>query len=125
MALFKRIWDIFSRSTSTEASPIGPGRPFRYDPFSGDGAAPPNEPGVYFVHDKVNKRVYIGETNNLIRRVKEHIQTGKIHQGEKVDYKIANKGSSYEIRRSIETQKIQYHKPQRNQRSGGGGRKPR
>ena len=124
MALFKRIWDILSGSTSTGASPFERGRPFRYDPFSGDGTAPPKEPGLYFVL-KHKKKVYTGETNNISRRLPEHVRTGKIKPGEKVDYKVGKKGSSSEERRRVETQKIQYHNPQRNERGGGGGRKPR
>ena len=132
MALFKRFRDIFSSGRSGDnipeiqadfdENPIGRGRPFMYDPFSGNGTPPPNKPGVYWFLNEYDERAYYGETNNLSRRLQEHIRIGKIQQGERFVYKTANKSSSSKTRRSVEKTKIKRHNPQRNQRGGGGGR---
>ena len=134
MALFKRIWGIFSGSRSINdtqetgtdygASPFGRGHPFLYDPFNDYGTEPPHEPGIYWSLNEDNERLYYGETNDLFRRMKEHVRTRKIQPGEKFVYKPANKSSSSETRRSVERQKIRRHGPRRNQRGGGAGRKP-
>ncbi|MDY0017636.1 MAG: GIY-YIG nuclease family protein [Candidatus Delongbacteria bacterium] len=57
---------------------IKKGRPKKYYPETGEGNLPPNEPGLYRIRDESGKIVYVGETNNLRRRMREHIRTGKI-----------------------------------------------
>lgn len=55
-----------------------PGRPKKYDPSSGKGNKPPAEPGEYRIRNEKGEIVYVGETNNLRRRMNEHIRSGKI-----------------------------------------------
>lgn len=55
-----------------------PGRPKKYDPSTGKGQEPPSKPGEYRIRDEAGNIVYIGETNNLKRRMKEQIKSGKI-----------------------------------------------
>jgi len=104
-------------------SPFGRGRPCRFDPDTGDGKPPPNAPGLYYIRNEDGGPQYIGETDDIDRRLKEHKRDGHIRPGEKIDYKIAREDSTSEERRAIEAKKIQQHKPPRNQRGGGGGRK--
>lgn len=54
------------------------GRPKKYNPSTGEGNMPPSKQGEYRIRDEEGKIVYIGETNNLQRRMKEHIKTGKL-----------------------------------------------
>lgn len=55
-----------------------PGRPIKYNPTTGAGTKPPSKPGEYCIHDGAGKIVYIGETNDLARRLTEHIRNGKL-----------------------------------------------
>ena len=56
-----------------------PGRPKEYDPKSKKGEKPPAKPGVYRIKDKKTKKVkYVGETDNLRRRMGQHIASGKL-----------------------------------------------
>lgn len=55
-----------------------PGRPKKYNPSTGKGQAPPSKPGEYRIRDEAGNILYVGETNNLKRRMKEHIKSGKI-----------------------------------------------
>jgi len=135
MALFKRILDVLGRSTSTDdmeetpadfgTSVFGRGRPYVYDPYTGDSTLPPNEGGIYWFLGENKDRGYIGETNDLRRRIGEHKRSGNIMQGESVSFKVAKDGASCASRRRVESMKIERHKPTRNQRVGGGGRKSR
>lgn len=54
------------------------GRPNKYNPSSGSGNKPPASPGEYRIRDDEGKIVYVGETNNLNRRMNEHIRSGKL-----------------------------------------------
>ena len=54
------------------------GRPAKYDPTTKSGKKPPKEPGEYRIRDDSGKIIYIGETNNLERRMREHIRSGKL-----------------------------------------------
>jgi hypothetical protein len=123
MGLIKRILGIFSGSTSS--SPFGPGRPFEYNPFSDSGTEPPDEAGWYRVCDAAGDPQYDGITNDLPRRLVEHIRAENIKLGEKFVYKVAKKGTPYEQLRSHEVKKIERDKPPRNLRGGGGGRTPK
>jgi len=78
---------------------------------------------LYWFFDEDKVRGYVGETCDLERRIREHERTGGILPGEKVSFKVAKKGSSSERRREVEIQKINHHRPTRNRRAGGGGRK--
>ena len=45
-----------------------PGRPSKYDPFTGKGSPPPSAPGEYRIRDAAGSIAYVGETNDLRRR---------------------------------------------------------
>lgn len=55
-----------------------PGRPQKYNPATGEGKKPPSKPGEYRIKDEAGNIVYVGETCDLNRRIKQHIKTGKI-----------------------------------------------
>lgn len=100
-----------------------PGRPKKYDPFDKKGKEPPSSPGLYRIRDSANEIVYVGETNNLKRRMGQHIsQTKKLKNGEKFEYKEADGRSSSVTRRVVEQEKIEKFKPERNSSLGGEGR---
>lgn len=54
------------------------GRPTKYNPSSGSGTKPPSKAGEYRIRNEAGDIVYIGETNNLNRRMNEHIRSGKL-----------------------------------------------
>lgn len=54
------------------------GRPKKYNPSTGKGQAPPSKPGEYRIKDEAGNILYIGMTNDLNRRMKQHIRTGKL-----------------------------------------------
>lgn len=56
------------------------GRPNKYNPSTGEGSKPPSEPGEYRIRDEKGNIKYIGETNDLNRRMNQHIRSGKIHK---------------------------------------------
>lgn len=98
------------------------GRPYRFYPHNGQGTVPPESGGEYKIIDLDGNLYYEGETDNLLRRMKEHIKTGKIQLGFAFDFQIADGRSSSQTRREHETDKIDQHNPYGNQRRGGGGR---
>ena len=85
---------------------------------------PPNKPGQYRMRNKETKEVeYIGESSNLMRRIKEHHREGTFSPGkESFEWKEADIRSTSETRRKHERRQIDKHSPKRNQRRGGGGR---
>ena len=85
---------------------------------------PKNKPGVYRITNKKNDKVkYIGETNNLARRKREHVRTGNLNpKKERFEHQTSPK-STTDQRRSQERTQIKRHNPPRNQRRGGGGRR--
>ena len=103
-----------------------PGRPFKYNPTTGQGKKPSSLPGEYRIKNDSGKITYIGETNNLNRRINEHIRSGKLPCGEghnsTVEYKIADGRSNSRTRRIHEQQKINQHQPALNKSKGGEGR---
>lgn len=105
------------------SGPYTRGRPFRFDPLSGDGTMPLGKPGMYIVRNQDNERQYIGETCDLMRRINEHLRIGDIQDCDTVDYMVADGRSSSKTRRIVESQKISIHRPPCNQRGGGGGRR--
>jgi excinuclease UvrABC nuclease subunit len=56
-----------------------PGRPAKYNPNTGQGNKPPSAPGEYRIRDGAGKVVYVGETNDLNRRMNEHKRNGKFN----------------------------------------------
>lgn len=107
-------------------SDYGPGRPFKYNPSTGAGRRPPSSPGEYRIRDGEGRIVYIGETNDLNRRMWEHIRSGKLPTGtgcrSTIEYKVASESSTSRSRRAHEQQKIAQHNPAWNKSRGGEGR---
>ena len=102
-----------------------PGRPIKFNPSSGIGTIPPAKPGEYRIRSGNGSITYIGETNNLARRTKEHIRSGKLPVGQDagtIEFKIADGRSSSRTRREHEQLKIAQHQPPLNRSIGGEGR---
>lgn len=102
----------------------GRGRPRKWNPFTGEGSTPPDAPGEYRLRDKSGKIAYVGETNNLRRRLKEHKSRGKLRDlGEgTVEWMRASDSSDSFSRRKHERHSINKHKPRLNRSRGGEGR---
>lgn len=103
-----------------------PGRPSKYDPFTGKGSPPPSAPGEYRIRDAAGSIAYVGETNDLRRRMGEHLRHGKLAQeetrGGTLEWKTADGRSSSRTRRQHEQAKIARHDPPLNRSVGGEGR---
>lgn len=103
-----------------------PGRPFKYHPASGKGSKPPQQAGLYRICSPQGQMLYIGETCNLARRIREHIRAGKISMDPKapafVEYQVADVRSTSRSRRLHERKKIAQHHPVLNKSRGGEGR---
>lgn len=95
-----------------EASPMGRGRPRRFYPSTGRGTPPPNGPGGYYI----GAHEYIGQTCDLGRRTREHVQNGDVPPGGYIDYMSTRPDSSREQRLAWEARKIRQKHPPRNQR---------
>lgn len=104
----------------------GPGRPRIYVPATGRGSTPPEKPGIYRIRDWHGAIIYIGETCNLRRRIREHVRSGKIAmvpgKSATVEFKVADPRSTSRTRRQHEKMKIAQHKPPLNKSRGGEGR---
>ena len=101
------------------------GRPTKYTPATNKGTPPPNRPGEYRITTPDRGIVYVGETNNLNRRMREHANKGKLSNcpNGSFEYKTADGRSTSVTRRKHERDKIEKHKPALNNSSGGEGRK--
>lgn len=84
----------------------------------------PAAPGEYRIRDINNKIIYIGETNNIARRAREHQYSGKLdfENGCTLDYMVADRRSSSRTRRKHEQFSIAKHQPTLNRSCGGEGR---
>lgn len=99
-----------------------PGRPFKYNPITGHGHRPPNAPGEYRIRE-LGSIVYVGETNNLARRMGEHVRNGKLQSADRtIEFKVADGRSTSRTRREHERAKIAQHSPMLNKSKGGEGR---
>ena len=101
------------------------GRPKKYYPYTGKGEKPPHEPGEYRIRNSYGGIAYIGETNDLRRRMDEHFRRGKLAPDTgnvSFEYKLADKRSTSRTRREHESAKIKQHNPQCNSSKGGEGR---
>ncbi|MEQ2363150.1 GIY-YIG nuclease family protein [Faecalibacterium tardum] len=102
------------------------GRPWKFDPTTGAGHRPPNSPGEYRMRDGSGCITYIGETNDLARRMREHIRSGKLPTaqgcGSTLEYMVADGRSTSRTRREHEQQSIEKHHPTLNRSKGGEGR---
>lgn len=103
-----------------------PGRPQKYDPSTGSGNRPPAQPGEYRIRDASGEITYIGETNDLRRRMGEHLRSGKLSGGKDpggtFEWKVADGRSTSVTRRIHEREKIAQHSPRLNSSGGGEGR---
>lgn len=99
-----------------------PGRPFKFNPSTGYGCRPPHLPGEYRIRDPAGSMLYLGETNDLHRRMREHIRTGKLANGCTIEFQLADRRSSSQTRRVHERSKIAQHAPLLNRSGGGEGR---
>lgn len=99
-----------------------PGRPFKFTPATGQGCKPPHRPGEYRIRDSAGTILYIGETNDLHRRMQEHIRSGKLTGSHSIEFQLADGRSSSQTRRVHERSKIAQHAPQLNRSGGGEGR---
>lgn len=103
-----------------------PGRPHKYNPTTEKGSLPPMREGEYRIRDRNGNITYIGETNNLRRRMNEHIRSGKLPKGagenSTFEYKLADRRSTSATRRAHERKKIKEHMPALNRSCGGEGR---
>ena len=102
-----------------------PGRPSKFNPTTGSGIKPPAKPGEYRIRDAKNSIAYIGETNNLARRMGEHVRSGKLPTGSAggtFEFKVADGRSTSATRRVHERAKIAQHNPMLNKSRGGEGR---
>ncbi len=102
---------------------FGPGRMNRYNSQDGSGSKPPEEAGLYYIRDKDKNVQYIGLTNNLRKRERQHEKTQKINEDRPYfDYHVANDGISYDDLRREERRKIRKYNPPLNRSHGGEGR---
>lgn len=101
-----------------------PGRPTKYNPTTGQGNAPQHKAGEYRIRDGGGSISYIGETNDLRRRMHQHQQSGKLNtsNGSTFEYKYADGRSTSATRRKHEKSKIAQHNPPLNKSRGGEGR---
>ena len=108
------------------SGPYEKGRPKKYDAVSGEGKKPPKAAGEYRIKDKDNNLKYIGISNDIDRRLKEHKKTGKINDSDRyVEWMAAKNGASYDDLRKHEREKIKQKKPSVNSRGGGAGPTPK
>lgn len=90
-----------------------PKGPYNVNDPSGSNP-PPNTQGVYRITDKDYNVKYVGETNNLARREKEHEASGKLKGTEYFEWKPLHGNTSTDTRRDIETDLIHTYDPPRN-----------
>ncbi len=101
-----------------------PGRAKELHPLTDSTQCPPKAKGEYrILNSDTKKPVYIGVSNNLKRRMKEHIRTGKLNEKNSIfAYKTADGRASQKRLNDHERAKIDKHSPELNQRAGGAGR---
>lgn len=101
------------------------GRPNKYNPMTYQGTPPPPVVGEYRIRYKYGNLKYLGITNNLSRRMREHISSGKISaDAPTFEWMPALPGTPYSDIRKHEQEKIRILKPDANINNGGGGRDP-
>lgn len=103
-----------------------PGRPFKYCPETNQGSRPPSVPGEYRIRSQSGALLYVGETCDLNRRMREHVRSGKLPTGAggqgTFEYMVADGRSTSRTRRAHERAKIAQHNPPLNRSKGGEGR---
>lgn len=98
------------------------GRPKKYNPASNQGHVPPHAPGEYRFRDQDSNIKYVGETNDLNRRMHEHLRSGKLQNDYTIEFQTADRRSTSKTRREHEQEKIAQHHPDLNRSIGGEGR---
>lgn len=100
------------------------GRPFKYNPAVRNSKLPPPSSGEYRIRDSSGSILYVGETCNLARRIKEHQRSGKLPcDGSRfAEYMLADCHSTSSDRRGHERHSIHKHRPLLNRSRGGEGR---
>lgn len=101
------------------------GRPVEVSPlnFSNTRRVPAAKGEYRILNSKTKTPVYIGVSNNLNRRMREHIKSGKISGENSIfAYKTADGRASQKRINDHERAKIEQHKPSLNKRAGGAGR---
>ncbi len=98
------------------------GRPMKYNPTTGAGIRPPAAPGEYRLRNAQGTVLYIGETDSLVRRMGEHVRSGKLPPYGTIEYQVADGRSTSRTRREHERLKIAQHQPELNRSRGGEGR---
>ena len=102
------------------------GRPNKYNTMTCEGTPPPPVVGEYRIRYQHGALKYLGITNNLERRMREHIYSGKISDNAPTfEWMPALPGTPYSEIRKHEQMKISILKPEGNQNNGGGGRDPK
>ena len=101
-----------------------PGRPREFDAFNSTNYAQvPASKGEYRIIGKDREVKYVGYTNNLRRRMREHMRTGKLSGDNNIfAYKTADGRASRDSLARHEAKKIKKHDPVLNKRAGGAGR---
>lgn len=101
-----------------------PGRPKEVHPLDGERNKIPPKKGEYRIMSKDSKKpAYVGVTNNLQRRAREHMTSGKINNEYPIfAFKVADGRASQARINDHERKKIKQHNPKLNKRGGGAGR---
>lgn len=102
-----------------------PGRPTEVHPLDpNETRSIPKAKGEYrIINGDTREVMYVGVTNNLSRREREHERTGKINSDNSIfAYKVADGRASQSRINDHERAKIEQHNPPLNQRAGGAGR---
>lgn len=98
---------------------VGPGRPPEFDPNS---EYLPNGKGVYRVIDQNNTVQYVGSSNNVDRRVQEHIKSGMVQPGDTVSVTSFHGNTGQNTVCDYEVKEIDRLNPVQNIHPGGPGR---
>lgn len=100
------------------------GRAKELHPLTDSSQHPPKAKGEYrILNGETKKPVYIGVSNDLDRRMREHMKTGRINaQNSIFAFKVADGRASQQRLNNHEREKIKKHDPELNQRAGGAGR---
>lgn len=102
-----------------------PGRPTEVHPLDpNETRSVPKAKGEYrIINGNTREVMYVGVSNDLRRREREHERTGKINSENNVfAYKVADGRASQSRINNHERSKIEQHDPPLNQRAGGAGR---
>jgi hypothetical protein len=101
-----------------------PGRPKEFDTLNNtDYTQVPASKGEYRIIGKDRKVKYVGYSNDLRRRMREHMRSGKLSGDNSIfAYKVADGRASRDCLALHEASKIKKHDPVLNKRAGGAGR---